>query len=141
MKLKLWQIVLSCFFIEGQTCTQLNCMQLTALNPLQGLANGQPTLRPGTDYYCPNVTNVTYTCYGSQVSTIEWIQEGYGQFVLYAIDLGLELYQGIGQDEYLSAILINITNVNGSLGDMITELTVDTHGLKNATNLYHVQDI
>ena len=110
-------------------------MQLTVIYSLQGIIDGQPTLQPRTDYYCPNVTTVTYNCYDSQVLVIEWLLKEHDRPIRYVVELGLEHQLAITQTNHFSAILTNITNVNGNVGDTMTELSVDTCGLENGTNI------
>ena len=48
------------------------------LNSTAGFVHGQPTLQPGTDYYCPQVNEtLTFFCNDSRIYVIEWIVEGY----------------------------------------------------------------
>ena len=131
MRLNLWQAVLCWFLISGKT--NLYCILM--ISSLQGIIVGQPTLQPSTDYYCPNVTTVTYNCYDSQVLVIEWIVEEHDRPIRYVIHLGLQFQQAITQTDHFSANLTNITNVNGNVGDVMTELSVDTRGLENGTNI------
>ena len=110
------------------------------LNYTAGFVHGQPTLQPGTDYYCPQVNEtLTFFCNDSRIFEIEWIVEGYispDYPIRYAASLGLAAQSQsptiIGN---FTGRLINITEERGDIANMITELVVDIHGLNNGTNI------
>ena len=93
------------------------------LNSTAGFVYGQPTLQPGTDYYCPQVNEtLTFFCNDSQIYLIEWIVEGYippDKSIRYVASFGLSQPPNIIGS--FTASLINVTMRNGFAADMITK--------------------
>ena len=102
---------------------------------------GQPILQPPTLRVCPNEI-VTYTCYDRQILAIDWIAEPYitamDPIKYIASTATLEVdSQPINRTDYLSATLVNVTQLNITMGlaDLTTSLRVITDGLENGTNI------
>ena len=107
-----------------------------------GHINGQPTLKPGSNYYCPSQVNdyetLTFSCNDSRIIEIEWIvEEGYIQE-----ELSIKFIAALGVTQTSQIIigsftgsLVNITDRRGDFANMITKLMVDIHGLNNDTNI------
>ena len=56
------------------------------VNFFVGFVYGQPTLKPGTDYYCPQVNEtLTFFCNDSQIYLIEWIVEDIFHYIQFDI--------------------------------------------------------
>ena len=102
-----------------------------------GFVYGQPTLKPGTDYYCPQVNKtLTFFCNDSQIYLIEWIVEGYipSHSIRYLASFGLSQPPIIIGS--FTASLVNVTKRNSFIADiMLTKLIVDVNGLNNGTNI------
>ena len=94
---------------------------------------GQPTLEPGTDYYCPNET-VIFTCSDSQIFIIIW-EVPDERSIRYVVEQGLYIGQTFNRTNRFSSIITNITDINGSVADVTTKLTVVTYGLENGTSI------
>ena len=110
----------------------LQCVILMIASVI-GFVCGQLILEPGTDYYCPNET-VTFTCSDSQIIIIIWeVPDEHS--ISYVVEQGLQIGQTFNRTNRFSSIITNITDINGSVADVTTKLTVDTYGLENGTSI------
>ena len=110
-----------------------------------GLVNGSPTLQPEqAPHLCPNETvNMTYTCWGSAIHSMEWIMEQYIpvnmpiKYVPAQLENDSETYP-LDRSGIIFTKLIHITRISNTTGqaDLNSSLTLITHEqLKNGTNI------
>ena len=111
----------------------MSCIQSVNIIVYVVIVCGKPTLEPGTDYYCHNVT-VTFTCFAHQIIITEWVVPD-ERSIRFVVDQGLYVGQTFNRTNQFFSIVTNITERNGSAADVTTELRIDTLGLKNGTNI------